>query len=98
METTTGQRKQYDAECKARAGELMAAGRPVAELAEELRISPPLLYSWRSSLQGPQTGNEKIGADDANTLRREITRLREENAILKAAAAFSSKTRPNLGK
>jgi|GEM_PF-839256 len=46
---TTKQRKQYTAEFKAQAIELMAAGRPVAELAEELYNNTNLLYSWRST-------------------------------------------------
>ncbi|MEY4569621.1 MAG: Transposase [Verrucomicrobiota bacterium] len=43
--TPSKPRKQYTPEFKAQAIELLALGRPVAELAEELCISVNLLYS-----------------------------------------------------
>jgi len=103
---TTKQRKQYTSEFKAQAVELMAAGRPVPELAEELRISTNLLYSWRSSSQGTQVGSEglravgeKAAADDLGALRREIALLRQENDILKKAAVIlGTKPQPNFGR
>ena len=42
-------RRRYTAEFKAQAVDLLQAGRPVPELAEELGISANLLYSWRMS-------------------------------------------------
>ncbi|MDB6135924.1 MAG: Transposase [Verrucomicrobiales bacterium] len=45
------QNQHYSPEFKARAAELLATGMPVQELAEELRISAGLLYSWRASMQ-----------------------------------------------
>ena len=49
-------RKQYTTEFKAQAIELLALGRPVAALSEELCISANLLYSWKSSSQGARVG------------------------------------------
>ncbi len=99
-------RKRYTAEFKAQAVELLAIGRPVAELAElaelaeELSISPNLLYSWKSSSQGARVGSEgrravgeNAAADDPRVLRREIALLRQENDILKKAAVILG-TRP----
>ena len=93
-------RKRYTPEFKAQAVELLALGRPVAELAEELCVSPNLLYSWRSSSQGAQAGSEggrAVGelaaADDLRALRRENALLRQENDILKKAAVILG-TRP----
>jgi transposase len=93
-------RKRYTAEFKAQAVELLAIGRPVAELAEELSISPNLLYSWKSSSQGARGGSEggravgeNAAADDPRALRREIALLRQENDILKKAAVILG-TRP----
>ena len=77
-------RKQYTPEFKAQAIELLAIGRPVAELAEELCVSANLLYSWKSS---------------PRALRREIALLRQENEILKKAAVIlGTKTQPNYGR
>ena len=47
--TPSKPRKQYTPEFKAQAIELLALGRPVAELAEELCISP----EWRCFKQEP---------------------------------------------
>ena len=78
-------RKQYTPEFKAQAIELLALGRPVAELAEELRVSANLLYSWKGSSQGARIGSvgENAAADDPRALRREISLLRQENEIFK---------------
>lgn len=99
-------RKQYTPEFKAQAVELLALGRPVAELAEELCISANLLYSWKSSSQGARGGSEggravgeNAAADDPRALRREIALLRQENEILKKAAVIlGTKTQPNYGR
>ena len=78
-------RKQYTPEFKAQAIELLALGRPVTELAEELRVSANLLYSWKGSSQGARIGSvgENAAADDPRALRREISLLRQENEIFK---------------
>lgn len=102
----TRSKKQYTAEFKAQAIELMAAGRPIAELAEELLVSANLLYSWRSSSQGARVGSEGLravgeeaAADDPRALRREIALLRQENDILKKAAVIlGTRPQPNFGK
>ena len=69
MKTTT-HRKQYSAEFKAQAIELLAVGRPVPELAEELGISANLLYSWRAGSQRPQVGSEGPQAVGARTEKK----------------------------
>jgi transposase len=98
--------RQYSAEFKEQAVELLATGRPVGELAEELGISANLLYAWRQARQSPQIGSEGAGvprqrdegnaADELRALRRELTRLRQENDILKKAAVIlGTKPQPN---
>lgn len=91
----TKERKQYTAEFKAQAVELIAAGKPVAELAEELCVSSNLLYNWRLKSQealggsaGARAAGEGSGADALRLLRREVARLKEENLILKKAAVI----------
>ena len=53
--TPSKPRKQYTPEFKAQAIELLALGRPVAELAKELCISANLFYSWKSSSQAAKS-------------------------------------------
>ena len=104
--TPSKPRKQYTPEFKAQAIELLALGRPVAELAEELCISVNLLYSWKSSSQAAQGGCEGGRAEGENTaadalrgLRREIALLRQENDILKKAAVIlGTKIQPNYAR
>ena len=82
----------YTSEFKEQALALLAAGRPVSELAQELGVSSNLLYSWRHAqrAQGGRAGQpaagELAGADDLRALRRELALLRAENDILKKAA------------
>lgn len=103
---TSKPRKQYTPEFKAQAVELLALGRPVAELAEELGVSTNLLYSWRAGSRRPQVGSEgprvprprdeRAEADDLRALRRENAMLRQENDILKKAAVIiGTKSQPN---
>ena len=99
--TPSKPRKQYTAEFKAQAIELLALGRPVAELAEELCISANLLYSWKSSSQAAQGGSEgeNAAADALRGLRRENALLRQENDILKKAAVIlGTKIQPNYAR
>ncbi len=88
-------RKRYTPEFKTQAVELLAAGKPVPELAEELCVSSNLLYNWRAGAQlpqvgsaGPRAGGERSEADDLRELRRENARLQIENDILKKAAVI----------
>jgi transposase len=93
-------RRQYTAEFKAQAVELLQAGRPAAELAHELGIGLDLIYAWRRNAQGEQVRSAATQAEGASgaaeellTLRREVALLRQENDILKKAAVILG-TRP----
>jgi len=94
----------YTAEFKAQALGLLALGKPINEVAQELCVSSNVLYSWRRSSPpqgtqggsaGGQAGGEDSGADALRALRREITLLRAENDILKKAAVILD-TKPPL--
>ena len=97
-------RPTYTAEFKGQALDLLALGKPVNQVAEELCVSSNLLYSWRRSSppQGTQGGSaggravgEDSGADALGALRRELALLRAENDILKKAAVILG-TKPQL--
>jgi transposase len=98
----TKPRQRYTAEFKAQAIELIATGKPVSQIAEELCIGSSLLYKWKLDSQGAQVGSEgpravgeRAAADDLRSLRRENTLLKVENDILKKAAVILG-TRPHL--
>jgi len=91
----TKERRKYTAEFKAQAVALLATGKSVAELAEELCISSNLLYHWRLKSQEAQGGSEGVravgersAADALRLLRRENASLKLENDILKKAAVI----------
>jgi transposase len=97
-------RKRYTAEFKAQAVELVALGKPVAEVAEDLEVGAGILYGWvRKGAQpaqlgsaGLRAGGEEPAADELRRLRREMANLKLENDILKKAAVILG-TRPQLG-
>jgi transposase len=94
--------QRYTAEFKEKALGLLALGKPVAEVAQDLEISTNLLYSWRTQAQGAHGGSvgQLAGgglaeADAVRALRRENALLRSENDILKKAAIILG-SRPQL--
>ena len=99
-------RQRYTPEFEAQALDLLATGKPVQELAGELRVSRNLLYSWRADSQSPQVGSEgpsagggRSEADGLRALRRENARLQVENDILKKAAVIlGTKVQSGSGK
>ena len=89
-------RRRFTAEFKAQAVALVDAGKPVAEVAQDLEISEGGLYAWvRQSAQPAQLGSaglravgEEPAADELRRLRRENANLKLENDILKKAAVI----------
>jgi transposase len=100
-------RKRYTAEFKAQAVELVALGKSVPEVAEDLEVGAGILYGWvrkgaqpaqlgSAGLRVPQARDEEPEADELRRLRREIANLKLENDILKKAAVILG-TRPQPG-
>lgn len=94
-------RQRFSAEFKREAVRLLKAGdRPAAVVARELGIPRNRLYKWAQDLEkkGGQafagSGRPKAGGDELSTLRRENARLKEENEILKKAAAYFARELP----
>jgi transposase len=96
------QRKQYDTVFKQKALELAAARGNVREVAQELGISPELIYRWRSESKRygtgsfPGNGRPKMTSHEAELakLRKELADVRMECDILKKAITiFSSSDR-----
>jgi transposase len=88
-------RQQFTAEFKREAVRLMQVGdKPAAVVARELGIPRNRLYKWAQDAEkkGGQafggSGRPKVSSDELAMLKRENARLKEENEILKKAAAY----------
>ncbi|TBR36058.1 MULTISPECIES: transposase [Dyella] len=94
-------RQTFSPEFKREALRLMrTSGKPAAVVARELGIPRNRLYKWSldERTKGQQafrgSGRPKAGQDELSTLKREIARLKEENEILKKAAAYFARELP----
>ena len=93
-----GKRQTFSGEFKLEAVRLMEEGKKTpAELARELGIRRNQLYKWKEKTdkQGcsafPGSGRRLSSgtqAEEISKLKRELERVKEENEILKKAAAF----------
>lgn len=65
----------------------------VPQVAKDLDLAESLLYSWKSRRKrgGDTLENQKLQQAELASLKRENTRLAEENAFLKKAAAYFAK-------
>lgn len=86
------ERKRYSAEFKQQAL-LRAAQDGVVAAARDLGLEPAHLYAWRASAQrqGQDEEAQRLMQSEHARLKREVTRLEEENAFLKKAAAYFAK-------
>lgn len=94
-------RQRFTAEFKREALRLLkASGKPAAVIARQLGIPRNRLYKWASDAerQGEQafrgSGRPKASRDELAILQRENARLKEENEILKKAAAYFARELP----
>jgi transposase len=94
-------RKRFSAEFKREAVRLMReSGKPISLVARELGIPRNRLYKWHSDLEErqeaafPGSGRRPEPEHELARLRRENERLKEENLILKKAAAYFAKELP----
>jgi transposase len=98
-EKSTGvKRRKYDASFKEEVLRMVAAGRPVTEVAQRLGIGENLVYKWksRSSIQQPAAvGRENSPmvavSEEGQPLLRRIRELEQERDILKKALAIFSR-------
>lgn len=74
---------------------LESSGRPASEIARELGIRRNQLYKWKEQMsQKGKVASAKRGRpkkeeqSEVASLRQELKRLKEENEILKKAAAY----------
>lgn len=98
----TTKRQRFSAEFKHQAVELLeSSDKSGTELARELGIRQNQLYKWREEIkQKGDAAFKNVGRppkdqeSEVSRLKRENQRLREENTILKKAAAYFAKELP----
>ena len=85
-------RKKYSPQFKDQALE-RADKDGIPQVAKDLGLAEALLYSWRAQRKrcGSSLENQKLQQGELARLKRENTRLAEENAFLKKAAAYFAK-------
>ena len=86
--------RRFTREYKAQAVQrVIESGRPLADIAAELDVSPGQLSQWRNEqlAAGSAEALAQKKADEAEMLRlkREVKRLEEESLILRKAPLFS---------
>ena len=85
-------RQRSSAEFK-RQALLRAVKDGVPAAARDLGLQPAQLYAWRerAQQQGQDAEAQRLAQSELARLKREMTRLEEENAFLKKAAAYFAK-------
>lgn len=85
-------RQKYSPQFKDQAIE-RAAKDGVAQVAKDLGIAESMLYYWRSQKHkgGNTLENQKLQQAEMARLKREVSRLEEENAFLKKVATYFTK-------
>jgi transposase len=85
-------RKKYSSPFKDQALERITKD-GVPQVAKDLGLAESLLYSWKAQRQkgGDSLENQKLQQAELARLKRENSRLAEENAFLKKAAAYFAK-------
>jgi transposase len=88
-------RKTFTTEFKLEAVRLLRiGGKDIAQLARELGVRRNQLYKWKAEIEShgdqafPGSGRRAKEKSHAHDLETEVKRLREENEILKKAAAY----------
>lgn len=90
--------KRFDKEYKLMAVKrVKGSGKPVAEVARELDLNCNTLHGWMNKFgtRGEDaflgSGNLHSSDEELRKLRKEMLDLKEENALLKKAAAYFAK-------
>lgn len=90
MSKNTGVR--YSDDFKRMIVELYKSGKTITDLSTEYGLTHPTIRSWTKHYKPIQLENEEImTSNDVLELRKELSRIREENEILKKAMAIFAK-------
>jgi transposase len=93
--TTPDKRRKYDDAFKAEALRLAAESRSTQAAAQQLGISPKLLYRWQQAQLIAEVGSVAVARDpEVRQLRAQLKRAEQELDILKKALViFGQPTR-----
>lgn len=92
--------KRYPAEFRQRVLDLVASGRPVAQIAAELGISGQVIYTWRKQDaidRGERTGLTSSDREELLAARRRIAQLEAELAATRRANELLREVVPPKG-
>ena len=80
--------KRYPSEFRRRVLDLVAAGRSVASVAEDMGVSAQTIYNWRRQDaidRGEAAGLSSLGQAELRAARRRIAQLEDELAVTRRA-------------
>lgn len=83
--------KKFNDDFKNTIVELYKSGKGPTELAREYGVSVQSIYQWIGKTKEIKLNDETITPEDIISLKKEISRLKEENEILKKATAIFAK-------
>lgn len=86
--TKGGHRRQYDAEFKASAVQMLQNGQSVSDVSRALGVGESLLHKWRTALSQRPAGGDSA---ELERLRRQVKQLEMERDILKKALSIFSR-------
>lgn len=92
--------RRYPAEFRRKVLDLVAAGRPVAQVANDLQISAQVIYTWRRQElidSGQMPGMTSSDHAELVAARKRIAELESELAIHRRAAEFLGDVVPPKG-
>ena len=82
--TSPGKRRKYDEAFEAEALRLAGENRSTQAAAQQLGLSPKLLYRWQQAQPVAEVGSEEVARDpEVRTLRARLKRAEQEFDILK---------------
>ena len=84
-------RRQYDAEFKKNALQLIADGRSVSSVSQSLGVSEGLLYNWKSKAKKQTNGKFSEESIEITRLKKELLQVKIERDILKKALGIFSR-------
>ena len=93
-------RKSYPPEFRRRVMDLVAAGRPVVDVARDLGISAQSIYTWRRQDRidkGAQPGLSSAEKAELTAAKRRIAELEAELAVHRRASELLGKVVPPKG-
>jgi transposase-like protein len=91
--------KRYPEEFRRKVLDLVAAGRPVAQIANDLQISDQTIYDWRRQElidTGQLPGLNRAELSELSAANKRIRELETEVAILKRARELPSTSAPPI--